>query len=304
MTIDRIVVVTKKTALEELLDRHYSRGQVKFYLESRGSRIEPYVQMHQAYHKSLEKVLTTLPRDIPHVRVERSELHAFLFRTTDLMVAIGPDGLFVNLAKYLTGQPVIGVNPDPDTVNGITMRHRPEQVPGAITAVVAGTAEIDLITLAQLTTNDGRQVLAVNDFLIGRRDQISARYRITQGRTERQSSSGILVSTGLGTSGWLSSILNMVTSLGGSADTARALQLGWGDPALVFVVREPFASRDTQAGTVSGRIQARQPLVVESEMPEGGYIISDGMVDDGLEFNSGTTVTVKPAATQAKLVRP
>jgi hypothetical protein len=304
MTIDRIVVVTKKTPLEELLERHYSRGQAEFYLTSRGSSIEPYIRMHEAYHKALGCILTTLPRDIPHVSIERTQLYAFMFRSTDLMVAVGPDGLFVNLAKYLTGQPVIGVNPDPETINGITMRHRPQQVRAAITAVVAGMAVIDSITLAKLTTNDGRQLTAVNDFLIGRRDQGSARYRIELGKAEHQSSSGILVSTGLGKSGWLSSILNMVTSLSGSDEAAQAFAINWDSPALAFVVREPFVSRDTQATLVSGLIRARNPLTVESEMPEGGYIMSDGMLDDGLEFNAGTTIKVGPADQQAKLVRP
>jgi hypothetical protein len=73
---------------------------------------------------------------------------------------------------------------------------------------------------------------------------------------------------------------------------------------LAFVVREPFVSRDTQATLVSGLIRARNPLTVESEMPEGGYIMSDGMLDDGLEFNAGTTIKVGPADQQAKLVRP
>ncbi len=303
MSVDRLVLVTKKTALEELLERHYSRGQAQFFLASRGSAIEPYIRTHEVYHKALDKLVTTLPRDIPHASVERDELYNFLFRPTDLVVAIGPDGLFVNLAKYLHGQPVIGVNPDPTTIKGVTMRHKPCQVPAAIVAVASGQAELDSVTLAELTTNDGRRLTAVNDFLIGRCDQVSARYRLGHGLgQEHQSSSGILVSTGLGQSGWLSSIINMVTSFGGQPGTLGTL--AWGDPALTFVVREPFVSSDTQAELVHGLIQAKLLLTVESEMPEGGYIISDGMVDDGLQFNAGTTITIKPALEQAKLVKP
>ena len=33
MTIDRVVLVTKKTALEELVERYNSRAQARFYLE-------------------------------------------------------------------------------------------------------------------------------------------------------------------------------------------------------------------------------------------------------------------------------
>lgn len=303
MATDRIVVATKPTALEELLERHYSRAQSSFYLKSRGSSIEPYLRDHAAYQAALVIVQKALPRDVPHAFVKRADLYSFLFRPTDLVIALGPDGLFVNLAKYLGVQPVIGVNPDPDSINGTVMRHHADQVRNAIAEIAGGTATFDRITLAELRTNDGRQLTAVNDFLIGRRDQVSARYRVGVGKlVERQSSSGILVSTGLGQSGWMASVMSMVNAISGSHGR-QTRSMEWDSPSLSFVVREPFLSRQTQANLVFGRID-NTPLVVESEMPEGGYIMSDGMPDDGLEFNAGTTVIVQAASRQAVLVRP
>ncbi|MDR1349613.1 MAG: hypothetical protein LBJ59_02310, partial [Zoogloeaceae bacterium] len=50
--------------------------------------------------------------------------------------------------------------------------------------------------------------LAVNDFFIGQRTHISARYILKhEGLKEPQSSSGVIVSTGLGSTGWMKSII-------------------------------------------------------------------------------------------------
>jgi hypothetical protein len=51
---------------------------------------------------------------------------------------------------------------------------------------------------------------------------------------------------------------------------------------LRFVVREPFQSKRTQCGLVAGRIHADQPLRLESQMPAGSVIFSDGVEADFL----------------------
>ncbi len=67
-------------------------------------------------------------------------------------------------------------------------------------------------------------------------------------------------------------------------------------------MREPFTSRTSQANLVFGKLNARQPLVVRSYMPEHGVIFSDGLEQDYLSFNAGAVVTVGVAARKALLV--
>jgi hypothetical protein len=142
---------------------------------------------------------------------------------------------------------------------------------------------------------------------IGVRTHPSARYHITFGaRSEPHSSSGIIVSTGAGSTGWLSSMFNMASGivhwLEGQARTPEPIQLDWEDERLVFVVREPFISKTSQASIVAGVITPESELVLESHTPENGVIFSDGIEADYVSFNSGTTAQVRVAQKKTNLV--
>jgi hypothetical protein len=136
---------------------------------------------------------------------------------------------------------------------------------------------------------------------IGARSHVSARYAIQFiGRSEQHSSSGIIVSTGAGSTGWLSSLFNMAngllaefppTSTPGSLHLAYP-SLQWESDQLLFIVREPFISKLSGAQIVCGRITPDQPLVLRSEMADGGVIFSDGVEADFLPFNAGSTASI------------
>ena len=71
---------------------------------------------------------------------------------------------------------------------------------------------------------------------------------------------------------------------------------------LVWVVREPYVSRHSSARQAAGVLAAGQSLRLESLMPSGGVVFSDGMEADSLQFNAGVTVEVRPAEQRAQLV--
>jgi hypothetical protein len=82
----------------------------------------------------------------------------------------------------------------------------------------------------------------------------------------------------------------------------KRVRLPWEDRRLLFVVREPFVSRHSQADIVAGMLDANDELVLESLMPSGGAVFSDGMEADFLQFNSGATAKVGVAEQRAQLV--
>jgi hypothetical protein len=175
----------------------------------------------------------------------------------------------------------------------------------ALEQTLAGRARMRSVTLAEAMLQDGQRLLAFNDLFIGAATHVSARYRIGYGeRRENQSSSGIIVSTGAGSTGWLSSIFNetagILAFLGGGA--VKAVRMEWEEERLLFVVREPFASRHSQASMIAGEIRPGAPLLVESQMPAGGVIFSDGIEADHLDFNSGAMAEIGVAAQKANLV--
>jgi hypothetical protein len=171
--------------------------------------------------------------------------------------------------------------------------------------VLEGKSKLREVTLAEVILNDGQRLLAFNDLFIGGHSHVSALYKLGCGkRQETQSSSGVLVATGAGSTGWVSSFFNMAAGVavfcGGAA--GNPVRMGWEDPRLLYVVREPFISRHSQAGIVAGLLQSGEELTLESLMPSGGVIFSDGMEADFLQFNSGAIARVRAAEQKARLV--
>jgi NAD kinase len=303
--IGRVVIITRPTEYDQLVISHGHAMAASFALENQGRKLSWYKAQHDRHQASVHTVAKLVPKDLPMCHLKRDNIGTFPFRANDLVIACGPDGLFANIAKYLNGQLVITVDTDPETNDGKLMWHKAQDACERMLTVIGdkpfATADIPLLSAKTERTKGG--VLAVNDLLIGRLDQMSARYALTVGSsTENQSLSGILISTGVGSTGGLSSIANMVKSIAG---TAGKLSNGMEQEAkeFVYVVREPFVSRDTQASLVFGFLHGSQTLVVESRMATGGVIVSDGMIGDPVLFDAGERVTVSLSSRSVILVK-
>jgi len=306
---EKIVLVTRKTRLEGLIERFNTLGQAKFYIEHSGGDFALYEREHQTYVRALAKLRASLQRLTKLHEIERGFLPNFLFAPEDLIVTIGIDGLVVNTAKYLNGQPIVAVNPDPAHVDGILLPFNVGTAAPMVQKVLSGQMQIRQISMAEASLNDGQSLLAFNDLFIGARTHVSARYKIRlQKQEEHHSSSGIIVSTGVGSTGWLSSLFNMANGMyevfaHDKPDHALPpVTMKWESDQLVFVVREPFISKTSGAEIVSGMVTPKAPLVIESEMAEGGVIFSDGVEADFLPFNSGATATINLAKKKTQLV--
>lgn len=302
---EKAVVVTRKTRLQELIERFNTHGQAKFYIESSGGDFKEYQREDDHYKRSLETVLRSLIYGLKVQPIDRSLIPTLSFQKSDLVLAVGQDGLVANTAKYIGSQPLIGINPDPEKFDGILLPFKPEDLGSVLPLTLEGKAKIRSITLAEARFNDGQRLLAFNDFFIGALSHISARYQIEfGGKSESQSSSGIIVSTGAGSTGWFSSACNMVNGLapfiGGTG--GEPLRLEWEDRRLLFVVREPFLSKHSSVGIVAGMVDGKAQLEIESRMPTSGAVFSDGVEADFIQFNAGSRVVIRAADHQAKLV--
>lgn len=240
--------------------------------------------------------------------IDKSFLCNYIFGADDIVICVGRDGLVCNTMKYLTDRnPVIGINPDPSRWDGVVLPFSVADLTWLLPAVCEDKAQIpsQKVTFAHAVTQNGQEMYAANDIFVGPASHISARYDICyNGKCEKQSSSGVIISTGLGQSGWYKSIIAQVKG------SARYLEMeeceyeaiDWGDRELSFAVREPYPSICTGADIVMGKIKYGESLVLRSNMPENGVIFSDGIEDDYIEFNSGTEVTISVAEKQGNLL--
>ena len=267
---------------------------------------DDYAQEDLVYHAALRELLREIDLGFPIRTVDRNFLPNFDFSRCLAVIVLGQDGLVANTAKYAADLPIIGVNPEPTRFDGTLLPFQSSQVRTVLQRAIKNQAPINEVTLAEVQTNDGQQMLAFNDFFIGCDSHASARYVLeSTTATEHQSSSGIIVSTGAGSTGWLSSLFNMASGIcrfSGGQDV-HPVKLPREGRQLIWAVREPFSSKATGIDNVIGSLNEGEELVIGSEMPANGVIFSDGIEADFLEFNSGTIARFSVAAQRAKLVQ-
>ena len=308
--IERIVVVTKKTQLGELVNRLNSKSQAKFYLEQNQVSFNDYEQSDAQYQQAIQTMKQQLPRTIKQQFIDREFLPTYQFGERDLVITVGPDGLVINTAKYLTTQPILAINPDPARIDGILLPFTFNELRPWLERTLRGDVQVSHVSMVKATLNDGQVLYGVNDLFIGPRSHGSARYILEFARRrEQQSSSGIIVSTGAGCTGWLRSITlgawhvsHYFSEDSETPPTPDDIALGWESNKLWFTVREPFQSRTSQANIVFGQIAQGQELVITSQMPDYGVIFSDGIESDYLAFNSGSIARIGLAERKAHLI--
>jgi NAD kinase len=308
LTENRIVLIVRRTRLDELVARFNTEDQARFYVEHLGADFSDYQTEDHIYKRAVREAQRLLSRHGRLQVVPRAFVPNFLFGPKDTVVALGQDGLVANVLKYLDGQLLLGVNPDPARWEGVLLPFRVADLDPLMPEVFAEKRPIRAVTMAEAKLNTGQVLLGVNDLFIGPRSHTSARYTIRTGdRSESHSSSGIIVSTGLGSTGWFRSILAGAAGIA-SALSRRPIKIdekkafAWDADYLYFSVREPWPSKTSSADITFGKVTSRTPLVLVSQMPEDGVIFSDGIESDFLQFNSGTEATIQLAQKKGHLV--
>ena len=303
--MNKVVIVKRKTRFEELKRRYNTVEQARFYIEHLGADFSDYEKEDMMYNQALEDV-RNLVRPLARVQeIDRDYISNMIFGKDDIVIAIGQDGLVANTMKYLDGQPLIGINPDPDRWDGVLLPFEAGDLQRVLPKVIGKDFSDKIVTMGKVESKDGQVLYAVNDFFVGVSNHTSARYHINyRNQIENQSSSGIIVSTGFGMTGWHKSVMAEFRGL------AKAFNLGevpeiksdWADRNLTFQVREPYPSRFTSADIVYGKISESENLFLTSDMSENGVVFSDGILDDTIEFNAGMEIKVSVADRFGRLV--
>lgn len=300
MKIEYAIIIKNKTRLESLIERFNTKAQAQFYIERSGGDFQEYVTEHEKFYQSFLEIQTKLSKVIKNKVVEREFIPSYIFSEKNLIVVVGQDGLVANVAKYSKNIPIVAINPDVERYDGVLLPFNVTNFLNGVNTVINESFSSKKMKFAEAVLNDGQKLLAVNDLFIGISSHSSARYKLVlNGKEEMQSSSGIIVSTKTGSTGWLSSIFNMAYGILGSKKL-KYPQVNEDD--LYFAVREPFKSKATQTDICGGILKRGNKLIIESLMPNNGFIFSDGIEKDFLQFNSGATAEIKLSDEEAVLV--
>lgn len=293
----RVVVVHRTTEYEELVARHGTHGQAAFFLRSRDRDIEEVAERHRRTRRALAEVSAAIPLTWRQAQVERADLDRFLFAPEDVVAVVGQDGLVANVAKYLAGQPVLGFDTDPGRNPGVLVRHRPDAATVLLPSALAPGTGLDELTMVEAVADDTQRLVALNEIYLGAVGHQTARYRLgledDGGVVEAQASSGVLVGTGTGATGWIRSVWQQ-----------RGAELRLPGPTenrLAWFVREAWPSPATGTSLVAGVLAASAflRLTVESERL---IAFGDGMEADAVELTWGQSVRVGVCGERLRLV--
>src|SRR4051812_2128347 len=159
----KIVLVVRETRLDDLVARFNTVQQAQFYVEHLGADFSDYLAEHNRYREAVGATEAMLRRLGRLQRLERRYLSNFIFGAEDLVVALGQDGLVANTMKYLHGQHLIGVNPDPGRWDGVLLPFKVGDLDRIVPEAFARKRPLKAVTMAEVLLNTGQSLLAVND---------------------------------------------------------------------------------------------------------------------------------------------
>lgn len=239
------------------------------------------------YKAELAKVRQCLHRQRANiVDCLRHEAQSFIFRADDVIVILGDDGAFVNIAKLLQDQMVITVATATKHC-GRLMKFTTSTFEAHAPNLFTGKSAFTRVSIARAETSLGHTCEAVNDFYVGRADLRSSRYAILRDTFADQVSSGVIISTGTGSTGWEKS--------------ARATDRNYEERELCDETLNVY-TRELCHGTNFGVISGTDEITFRSN-DNDTRIIADGVLLDAamLLLPAGATVTICANVRSVKL---
>ncbi len=158
---------------------------------------------HEAHYASVDIAVKALKKLGISFRVQ-SRARKIEYAKFDMVVTLGGDGTFLQAARNVNQQAILGVNSAPNSSIGQFCVVRAEKFERYLMKVLEGAIQTKEIYKIEGRLKKSRlRITAINDFLIAHRNPSAlSRYSIEQGRiSERHKCSGLWIATAAGSTG-------------------------------------------------------------------------------------------------------
>jgi NAD+ kinase len=285
--VTRALVVYKKSYYE-LYGYTQRAGRFAALQKHRETIIEPMRLSHEENQRALAAVQAAFEAvGIPYDCLYRGELTSVA--GYDLVLSVGGDGTFLEVARYALDLPVLGVNSDPERSTAFFCAANRSTIRAHLEALLAGNVGEVRLARLQVTINDHPlPYYALNDLLVAHANPAAmTSYTLHLGTvSEPQRSSGLWIATAAGSTA-------AIRAAGGRILPLRSRKLQ-------YLVRESYGGDRSRYRLLKGIVGPETPLEVISKTRRG-RLFMDG---PHLRFSLGlgAVLTVTTAATPLRVL--
>ncbi len=174
-------------------------------------------------------------------------------KNADIIVAIGGDGTVLSAAHYIMDKPLLAVNSSPDRSVGALTSITLSELAEKLEEIKKGKYREEKLERMEVFINGKKlDVLALNDVFLGsEKPYHPSKYEIVfNGKKEKQISSGLIFSTGTGSTAWFHS--------------ARGKPFSPQEKFIKMIVREPYKSKFYHPTILDLKIQEKEEIEIVS----------------------------------------
>ena len=300
------VVCAKRTKWQRDLERYGDQDFLKRIYELQNNAFEKVFTSHERQLENLETLRNRLPEaDF----IFREDLVAFEPRPGQILVSLGGDNHFVYCARFAGNEPILAINSDPQTSTGsllyfdtdsfLKKLNRRKSNEAALHPEISRKEAWTMVE-AELQYPDGRIIRTgpcISEISIRNAfpDAMSRYVLSVDGEPpEEQKSSGLLIATGAGSTGWVRNCLPPSIQRTSHATFGREENL------FRIVAREP-GYRAGRKYRYRYRSLETQQLKVISEM-DGEFTV-DAHEERRFPFPPATQATIQISEQRLHVVR-
>ena len=336
MNIENIVLARKLSVLEfDAARDKISIEEATLRTSQMGADGDKILQSHLRQMESEKKVLHALAsqgdalqgyEDLLSI-IRGDAIPKTLIMPNTLVIALGGDNYFQYVSHFLENQPLVGINSDPENSDGALTYFTAESFVDFIPKLESGKFNTEEWTRLQASLNDKKiPTLATSEIYIGAyKSTDMSRYILelrkgSRGRvreSEEQKSSGLVVSTKAGETGWYDAASRYATnrSMRSLESSVFYTDIMLGrvhnihpveDPqfrSAYFIAREPFVSSPEQRlKNYHGYIREKETIHLTWLAHGKGLVSIDAR--DEYEITRGDIVEIKISNTPLRVVTP
>lgn len=278
MKLEEIVIGRKTTRYEGNLKKYGSHEALgeRISYDKLGERVED----HWDYQKTLSELESEFESagvDCHIVRVPVNSCE--VFENKDLIVSLGGDGTTLRTSHYIKDDtPLLPLRTGRSI--GVLCSGEADKAGSIIERLLEDDFSIEerMRVAAEFR---GRKEYALNEVMVGNKYPRPSYYKLLfKGKEEEQGSSGVVVSSGSGSTGWYGNVW----------ETSNLKSFPRDSKKLRYIVREPMRVEEEGLELLHGEIEEGEEFKIESLMDFNGVICFDSALKFMYDFPLGDTV--------------